>query len=96
MRQVYMRLVGWLAVLSLLVLQGATTAGAAPVQQDDDPAALCAEGTELFLKGRDEEALPLLEAGFGGREAGSSWQVTDAMVPWRAKSMHRSGTPPQR
>jgi CHAT domain-containing protein/Tfp pilus assembly protein PilF len=42
-------------------------AAAAPPARDD-PVAQCAQGVELFYAGQDEEALPLLEAGFAGRE----------------------------
>jgi hypothetical protein len=44
---------------------------AAPSQQADDPVRQCAEGLELFLQGKRTEALPLLEAGFHGREKAS-------------------------
>ncbi len=40
---------------------------AAPFRQDD-PAAQCAEGVQLFREGNAAEALPLLEAGFANRE----------------------------
>lgn len=43
-------------------------ARAAPPSQGEDPCAQCAEGAQLFMDGRYAEALPLLEAGFAGRE----------------------------
>lgn len=60
---------GALLVLSLACLLAATppAAPAAPAGQDD-PAAQCAEGLRRFDEGKSSEALPLLEAGFAGRE----------------------------
>ncbi len=59
------------AVLAIVLLP--THVGAeqllptAPLPQAD-PATQCAEGVKLFADGRAAEALPLLEAGFAGRE----------------------------
>jgi hypothetical protein len=59
-----------LCVIFLLALQlpvGGPTA-AAPLLQETDPVVQCAEGVQLYLDGQAGEALPLLEAGFAGRD----------------------------
>ena len=47
-------------------LTNSSTLTVSPV---DRPAAQCVEGMELFRDGQNAEALPLLEAGFAGRES---------------------------
>jgi CHAT domain-containing protein/predicted negative regulator of RcsB-dependent stress response len=63
----------WLLVffVLLLLLTLAPPVSAEPLGQEDDPATLCAEGVELAIDGQHAEALPLLEAGFAGREEGN-------------------------
>jgi tetratricopeptide (TPR) repeat protein len=56
-----------LSTLWLVLLLTGQPASAAPLSQAD-PAAQCAEGVKLFNNGQKAEALPLLEAGFAGRE----------------------------
>ena len=46
---------------------GSCSAQASRLAQDD-PVAQCAEGVQLYLDGRAAEAVPLLEAGFAGRD----------------------------
>lgn len=54
-------------LLSMLILAWQPPVGAAWVTQDD-PAAQCERGVQLYLEGRYAEAMPLLEAGFVGRD----------------------------
>jgi CHAT domain-containing protein/tetratricopeptide (TPR) repeat protein len=64
----YARLLTWVTVLMAVWLLTGSLTAAAPQLQEDDPAAQCAAGVQLFLDGKAAEALPLLEAGFAGRE----------------------------
>lgn len=63
--------------LLTLWLQAVRLAVAAPLPQADDPAAQCAEGYRLFLDWQHIEALPLLEAGFSGRESATFDDLDD-------------------
>ena len=57
-----------ITILLILWLPAEKSTAAAPPPQADDPVAQCAEGDRLFREGKATEALPLLEAGFAGRE----------------------------
>lgn len=57
---------GLIILLAVSVLWGTNPVAASPVAQAD-PVRQCAEGVWLFQIGRWEEARPLLEAGFAGR-----------------------------
>jgi CHAT domain-containing protein/tetratricopeptide (TPR) repeat protein len=62
------RRVLFVLVLLACLSSQATSMSAAPLAQDDDPVTQCAEGVQLYLDGDYTEALPLLEAGFIGRD----------------------------
>ena len=68
MRARYARLLTCVTFLMTLWLLTGSPTTAAPQPQEDDPAAQCAEGVQLFLNERTAESVPLLEAGFAGRE----------------------------
>jgi len=50
---------------------------AAPSQQAEDPVDQCSEGFELFIDHKNKEALPLLEAGFNGRDKANFANLED-------------------
>jgi tetratricopeptide (TPR) repeat protein len=67
MRATILRIVAVVA-MAVLVLVGARGVDAEGLRQGDDPSEMCTKGVELFREGKHNEALPLLEAGFEGRE----------------------------
>jgi hypothetical protein len=62
----------WRTLFALVLLtclfSQATPVSAVPPAQSDDPVAQCAEGVWSFRHRNYAQALPLLEAGFAGRE----------------------------
>jgi tetratricopeptide (TPR) repeat protein len=77
MRPVQMMLKLWMlapypllvCLIALLLLLTFTPVSATPLRQEGNSAELCEEGVAMFRNGQHAEALPLLEAGFAGREA---------------------------
>jgi CHAT domain-containing protein/tetratricopeptide (TPR) repeat protein len=67
-----------LAVLLATLLLPAAPTHAGPARQDD-PTAQCAEGVRLVNQGQPAEALPLLAAGFAGREHATFDNPADLM-----------------
>ena len=58
----------FLILVGIFTLSLLEPAQAAPLPQAD-PIALCEEGVRLFLNDQVSEAMPLLEAGFAGRDS---------------------------
>ena len=58
----------WLMTLLILGMPVSSVSASVSSIIQEDPVKQCAEGVQLFLDGQVMEALPLLEAGFAGRD----------------------------
>jgi len=79
-KRLYSISIGLLAVILLVLAIFPIPTFAAPPAVSllqTDPAEQCAEGVQLFLTRRVSEALPLLEAGFAGREGAAFLRPDD-------------------